>query len=264
MILWFPDLLFWAGRFIPTFTCIRPTTIAAHLSPRFYHIVFGVCIQTTYAERWDKSDLAESGDPTKAMIFIREAIESDAVFLSKICLLTADAGKSAESLHDYEELPGLIFAVPYVKLPKTWGFVLEDGSTGGVVGYVLGTTDTRYFEQYAREHWWPPLAEKYSKQNVTKPADAKYISMLQNMFTASDPCIKFSPAHLHINILEQYQRKGWGRKLINTALEHLKREGLEAVWLGFGRGNEAARKFYTRLGFNRVEGAAENEFGLQF
>ena len=195
---------------------------------------------------------------------IREVIESDAPFLSKICLLTADAGKSAESLHDFGELPGLIFAVPYVKLPQTWGFVLEDELSGGVVGYVLGTTDTRYFEQYAKEHWWPPLAERYSKEDVTKPADAKYVGMLQNMFTASDPCIKFSPAHLHINILEQYQRKGWGRKLINKALELLKREGLDAVWLGLGQGNEAARKFYISLGFERVEGAAENEFGLRF
>jgi ribosomal protein S18 acetylase RimI-like enzyme len=198
------------------------------------------------------------------MMLIREAKKSDAPFLSKICLLTADAGKSAEQLHDFEELPGLIFAVPYVQLPKTWGFVLEDESTSEVVGYVLGSTDTRYFEQYAREHWWPPLAEKYAKEDITKSADAKYVNILQNMFTASAGCINFSPAHLHINILEQYQRKGWGRRLIDKGLEYLKEQGLDAVWLGIDPRNDAARVFYSRLGFEKFEGAAENEFGLRF
>ena len=199
------------------------------------------------------------------MIVIREATESDAPLLSKICLLTADAGKSAETLHDFGELPGLIFAVPYVKLPKSWGFVLEDRSAQGeVVGYVLGSTDTRYFEQYAREHWWGPLAEKYSKEEITKPADEKYVNLLKNMFTASDACINFSPAHLHINILDRYQGKGWGRKLIEKALEHLKDEGIDAVWLGIDPRNENARIFYDRLGFKNIEGATENEYGLRF
>lgn len=198
------------------------------------------------------------------MIVIREATKHDALFLSKICLLTSDAGKSAEQLHDYGELPGLIFAVPYVHLPKTWGFVLEDESTSDVVGYVLGSTDTRYFERYAKEHWWPPLAEKYAKEDITKAADAKYVNMLQNMFTASSACVNFSPAHLHINILEQYQRKGWGRRLIDKGLEYLKEQGLDAVWLGIDPRNNAARVFYSRLGFEKVEGAAENEFGIRF
>ena len=55
---------------------------------------------------------------------IRHTQPSDAPSLSRICLLTADAGKNGESHHSIPELPGLVYAAPYVHLPYTAGFVL--------------------------------------------------------------------------------------------------------------------------------------------
>jgi hypothetical protein len=72
-------------------------------------------------------------------ISIRQASVDDAPALSRICLLTADAGKSAEDLHNFPELPGLLWAVPYVHLPTTWGFVMVDEINGEVVGYIVGS-----------------------------------------------------------------------------------------------------------------------------
>jgi len=61
---------------------------------------------------------------------IRPVVPEDTPALSRICLLTGDAGQSAESLHRHCELPGLVWALPYVSLPsetaRTWGFVLVD------------------------------------------------------------------------------------------------------------------------------------------
>jgi ribosomal protein S18 acetylase RimI-like enzyme len=200
-------------------------------------------------------------------ITIRPARESDEEALSKICLLTADAGQSAEHLHDYKELPGLIFAVPYVKLPTTWGFVMDDDSkpTGeNVVGYILGSKDTREFERYASEHWWPNLAKEYPVTKAKKEADVKYTKLLENMFTAADRSIEFSPAHLHIDILPEYQKQGWGRKLIQTAADYLKEEGLPGVWLGIDLRNESAAAFYQKLGFHLIPGANPGNYGLSF
>ncbi len=118
---------------------------------------------------------------TGVNLTIRKATDADSSALSRICLLTADAGKSAEGLHDYGELPGLIWAVPYVKLPTTWGFVLVDEALrdeigqGLVVGYIVGTTDTRAFEQHAAQFWWPAQTEKYSPLLASKPADLRCI-----------------------------------------------------------------------------------------
>ncbi|KAH9482378.1 Metal homeostatis protein BSD2 [Psilocybe cubensis] len=214
-------------------------------------------------------DLREAGlllFPAAIMsLKIRQATEKDAPFLSQICLRTGDAGKTAEHLHDFGELPGLVYAVPYVKLPTTWGFVLEREGSNEVVGYILGSTDTRAYEKYASEHCWPALAEKYSPEKMVKPADIHYAKLLHNMHTAPDANIAFSPAHLHIDILEDYQKQGWGRKLIATAVRFLAEQGLEGVWLGLDPRNEGARKFYQRLRFVNIEGAPDaNQMGLRF
>lgn len=211
-------------------------------------------------------DSAQTQQPTdyRMTLKIRKATEEDEASVSRICLLTADAGASATALHDFGELPGLIYAVPYVKFPTTWGFVLEDESTREVVGYILGSTDTRAYERYLAEHWWPALAEKYPVEKAVKPADIYYTNLLRNMHTASDSNIAFSPAHLHIDILEAYQKQGWGR-LIAVAVQYLITKGLQGVWLGLDPRNEGARKFYKKLQFNAITGAPdENQMGLRF
>lgn len=199
-------------------------------------------------------------------IVIRKANQDDATAVSRICLLTANAGTSAEHLHDFPELPGLVYAVPYVKLPTTWGFVMVEDTRNEVVGYILGSKDTRAYEHYAAEHWWPALAEKYPPSIVNKPADVRYTNQLRNMDTASDASIKFAGAHLHIDILDAYQRQGWGKKLIARAIEYLKGENVEGegVWLGMDPRNVEARKFYERLGFKSFEGANEDQLGIKF
>ncbi|KAG5634311.1 hypothetical protein H0H81_002463 [Sphagnurus paluster] len=199
-------------------------------------------------------------------ITIRKAIKADEPALSRICLLTGDAGASADTSHDYGELIGLVYAVPYVKLPTTWGFVMVDDATDEVVGYILGSKDTRAYEKYAAEHWWPALVEKYPPALATRPADAHYMRLFANVPTAPEACIAFAGAHLHINILMAYQGQGWGRKLILTAIEYLKGENIlgGGVWLGMDPRNVKARAFYERLGFKQIEGADENYMGIKF
>jgi hypothetical protein len=111
-------------------------------------------------------------------ISVRRAMASDGPSVSQICLLTGDAGSSAEHLHTHGELPGLVYAVPYVKLPTCFGFVMEDD--GEVVGYILGSTDTRVFEREAEDHWWPQLRLKYPTSGLTglKEADKRLIKLI--------------------------------------------------------------------------------------
>lgn len=175
---------------------------------------------------------------------IRKATEADTPALSRICLLTANAGKSAEHLHEYGELPGLVFSVPYVKLPTTWAFVLVDESDEAI-GYIVGSTDTRAYEKYAAQHWWPQLAEKYPPSLAIKPDDKRYMNLFQKMSTVPDANIAFAAAHLHINILKGRDMKGAG------------------VCLGLDPRNLEARKFYKRVGFTQIEGE-DDQMGLRF
>jgi ribosomal protein S18 acetylase RimI-like enzyme len=199
------------------------------------------------------------------VVVIRPANEGDEAGLSRVCLLTANAGKSAEDLHEFGELPGLVFSVPYVKLPTTWAFVLVDEDKHGeVVGYIVGSVDTRGFEKYAEEHYWPALASKYPPSRASRPDDERYMKRFAEPERASDSNIQFSPAHLHINILPEYQRQGWGRKMVGTALSHLAECNVDGVWLGIDPRNKDAEVFYKRIGFKQIGetwfGISQNEF----
>ncbi|KIY49323.1 acyl-CoA N-acyltransferase [Fistulina hepatica ATCC 64428] len=197
---------------------------------------------------------------------IRTAASSDADAVSRICLLTGDAGKSAQHLHDFPELPGFRFAVPYVngELPGTWGFVLVDEDKNEVVGYIVGAKDTLAYERYAEAHWWPMLAERYPPSRAEKSADERYMEFFRNPQHTPEASLALASAHMHINILAPYQRQGWGRKLVETAVAYLKAHGTRSVGLGLDARNLDARKFYERLGFTVVEGTAGDRMNLKF
>ncbi|THH12541.1 hypothetical protein EW146_g7594 [Bondarzewia mesenterica] len=226
-----------------------------------------------------------ANQPEPMPLVIRPATSADAPALSRICLLTADAGLSAEPLHAYGELPGLVWALPYVHVPGcTWGFVLVDDAQEGVdaiKGYVLGASDTRALEAKAEESWWPALRAKYPLDAVPSTtatgqgekqrteADARYIALLHRGWDpAPAACVRYSPAHLHVDLLLEVQRQGWGRRLMDVAVRHLREVesddgGIEAVWLGMDPRNAQARRFYERLEFEGVEGAPQNYMGLR-
>lgn len=194
-------------------------------------------------------------------ISIRPATESDAPSLSSICLLTGNAGTSAEHLFKHGEFPGLVFAVPYVKLAHTFGFVLVDDATGEIGGYILGTTDTRAFEREAHERWWPAIQAQYPVDEIVKmeangtatAEDVRFAKLFGDMWTQPDACIAFSPVHLHIDILPTFQRQGWGKKLIGRVVELVREQGINGLWVGLDPKNESGKKFYERLGFRPIE-----------
>lgn len=222
-------------------------------------------------------------------IRIRPVLLTDDKALSQICLLTGDAGKSAASLHAYPELPGLVYAVPYNHMPNCFGFVLEDvpdaeggvgdgesEGKGEVVGYILGACDTTDFLAAAERDWYPPLRSRYpdlrgpsapaAVASTPSPTDADkhYFGLIHRPDPAPPACLAFAPAHLHIDILPAYQRQGWGRRLISTAIEHLRMHGASRVYLGMDPRNADAARFYERLGFKAIEGAPSNCVGLKF
>ncbi len=53
-------------------------------------------------------------------------------------------------------------------------------------------------------------------------------------------------------VLPQHQRKGIGLKLVETAIEHLKGEGMAYIRIETLDQNEVGRQLYPRLGFKEV------------
>ena len=62
------------------------------------------------------------------------------------------------------------------------------------------------------------------------------------------------PAHLHIDLLPEYQQKGLGTELMTRFLEEIKEKGATGVHLLMVEGNlDKAGVFYEKVGFKRFE-----------
>ncbi|GJJ06205.1 hypothetical protein Clacol_000394 [Clathrus columnatus] len=217
------------------------------------------------------------------MPYIRPVKASDDPALSRICLLTGAAGKSAEFAHSLSELYGLIFALPYNKKfdDITFGFVLvdspdesessSDSTEGEVVGYILGTTDSVALREIEAKEWWPSLREKYPLATVTPgsypertEADNRLIEVIHSPYIDPLEIIEPYPAHIHIDILPSHQRKGYGHKLMASAVDYLRSKGHTGLFVGLDPRNDEAKKFYARIGFQRINREGGEWWSLDF
>lgn len=120
-------------------------------------------------------------------------------------------------------------------------FVLD--CDGKAVGYIICTEDyDRYKEIFDREYL--PL-NKNLGDDLYKWAEESTI--LQNKHKAD------YPAHLHIDILPEFHRQGWGGKLLNALFAHLRSKGVKGVMLTTGTDNINAGNFYKKYGFTQIE-----------
>ena len=60
------------------------------------------------------------------------------------------------------------------------------------------------------------------------------------------------PAHLHIDLLDDYTGKGSGSLLMKAQLENLTAKKVPGVMLIVGSGNKKAIRFYRRHGFRTL------------
>ncbi|CAE6383057.1 unnamed protein product [Rhizoctonia solani] len=198
---------------------------------------------------------------------VRPVTTADRPILSRICLLTGDAGQSAEGQYHYPELLGLVYAEPYAVVEPWFGFVMANEGTGVVVGYMIGTPDTRLFEKNIEKDWYEELRKKYTKDPYPEgstPSDKHMINVIHNPDTAPEEVIAVSQPHIHIDLLPAAQGQGWGTKLIGKAVEYLKKQGKDSLFVGIDSRNARARSFYLAIGFESVKTADGEYFRLGF
>jgi ribosomal protein S18 acetylase RimI-like enzyme len=182
---------------------------------------------------------------------IRPYRPADRAALFDICVRTADAGGDARELYPDHDLMPNIFAAPYAVLEPELAFVVDNGERA--VGYILGTADTATFVTRYRAEWLPTLIARYPAP-LGEPSDPTDV-MLDLMHRPERmllPELADYPAHLHIDLLPDYQRAGHGRALMTVFLDALRRKGVAGVHLGMVTVNTAARAFYDRLGFHVI------------
>lgn len=183
---------------------------------------------------------------------IRAYRPADRAAVADVCVSTADEGGDSRARYPDEELMPAIFAEPYCHLEPELAFVLDDGG-GRAVGYVIGTGDTAEFVARFRDTWIPRVAHRYPALTAPPRTPAEeMVGLLHTPERMILPELGDYPAHLHIDLLPDFQRRGYGRALMNTFLTALHDRGVPAVHLGMVTANRPARAFYDRLGFHRI------------
>jgi ribosomal protein S18 acetylase RimI-like enzyme len=170
----------------------------------------------------------------------------DAVY--DICVRTADAGGDARGRFSDDRLVGDVFAAPYVTLEPQTARILDDG-TGRAVGYIVGTADTEDFVRRYRAEWIPAIEGRYDGSDERDQGLLALHGHPERMLVAE---VAGYPAHLHIDLLPDWQGRGQGRALMSSFLDGLHAAGVPRVHLAMSPSNTAARAFYGRLGFSEI------------
>ncbi|MFJ7990489.1 GNAT family N-acetyltransferase [Streptomyces sp. NPDC096351] len=185
--------------------------------------------------------------------FVRRYQGSDRAQLAEICVRTAHEGGDSSGMYPDPELMPTIFAYPYVELEPEFALVLDDG-TGRAVGYVLGVPDTVAFVHRFRDEWLPVVSERFP---VPEPDGGTAADMMAGLLHSPERMVLSElaayPAHLHIDVLPEWQGRGYGRVLMGSLLAALRERGVPAVHLCMVQANTGARAFYDRLGFELLD-----------
>ncbi|GGW14318.1 acetyltransferase [Streptomyces capoamus] len=183
---------------------------------------------------------------------IRPYRPADRDAVADVCVRTAHLGGDSRALHPDQRLVPALFAEPYCHFDPDLAFVLDDG-TGRAVGYVVGTADTGRFVEDFRRDWIPRLAARFPEPaGPPLTPTEEMVRLLHHPERMLVPELAGYPAHLHIDLLPPWQRRGHGRRLMRTFLDALRAQGVRAVHLGMVTANTAARAFYDRVGFHPV------------
>lgn len=170
---------------------------------------------------------------------IRKYQEKDFEATKYVCIHDMIGVEGYETIIEYVET---MFCRYYLEKEPENCFVAVD-ENDKPIGYIYGVKDyNKYQENF----------EEYIKL-VAEIEERRFLGeALTEMF---DHAIykEDYPAHLHIDILPDYQSKGIGSKLITAFCDHLKEENVKGVMLIVGTENSGARRFYERNGFTLLQ-----------
>jgi len=197
---------------------------------------------------------------------IRPARSGDEAGAYHVCMKTGNFGKDGEPF--YREDPdalGRIFVGPYLAFEPGLSLILEDDA--GICGYALGAFDSRtFYDRYDRE-WRPVLCAQFPEP-TGNPSGWTRSQMVHSWYhhpdyTCPEPYADY-PSHLHIDLLDRAQGRGYGRRMLEQVMDALRRSGSPGAHLGVSLMNEAAPGFYRKLGFRDLLRVGEGTDGCVY
>jgi len=184
-------------------------------------------------------------------VSIRKFKPSDIQRIREIAWETSFPGASFHRTRIDKNLLADLLTLYYTSFEPESLFVSE--IDGKVAGYIMGSLNPDRFRKKTALIFFTRIAPglllgRY--KGIFKTLFFLPPIVLGLMKGERDPEITNEyPAHLHINIGEEYQRAGLGSRLMSTLLQHMTAEGVKGVHLSTVSVNEKSRPFFEKWGF---------------
>ena len=169
---------------------------------------------------------------------IRKYENKDFEYVKYICLNDMLKENRDKELIKYVEL---MFCRYYLEKEPESCFVAVD-ENDKPIGYIYGAKDYDTYERKMGDYL----------HSINELSSGNYLAdALVEMYDHAIYKDKY-PAHLHIDILPEYQSKGIGSKLIEAYCNYIKNDNISGVMLIVGSDNDGAKRFYERNSFIKL------------
>ena len=111
------------------------------------------------------------------------------------------------------------------------------------VGYIICAENFDTFFKCFNEEYFTRIGEECKNERYYASTAYVYHKEYKDSY----------PAHLHIDILQEYQRMGLGHRLMDTLITHLKKKGVKGLMLTVAKHNNKGLAFYQKYGFTAIE-----------
>lgn len=183
-------------------------------------------------------------------ITIRPLQSSDKADVEHICIATAPSELCRDK--NAREYTLFMYNRYYTRVVRHSFVAVNDKDKP--IGYILCAPN---YNLYKKDFFKNELKE------IRKLSIGKYLfSRSEVMFYKKYS--KEYPAHLHIDILPEYQGKHIGTNLMNTLFEYLKEIGVKGLMLSVSPQNKGAIAFYESCGFNAFSKRPALVYGIRF
>ena len=175
------------------------------------------------------------------MPHIRQAQDKDITGIEYVCRMTA--GPESRKKEDVGKKMALTYSTYYARAEQETCFVLDD--EGKIAGYILCAPD---YSRYIKGFHGNEIKKLWN-------IDKKHCILSYFLPYGYLPFKHKYPAHLHIDLLDEYQGKGYGSQLMDTLLNKLREINIPGVMLIVDKDNKGAQRFYKRAGFKKISSA---------
>lgn len=188
-----------------------------------------------------KSDILVSMDQSPTHYDIRPAQLVDEPEILEICHRTGD-------MRVDRTLFGLRWCLDYLWHDTENCFSAVELDTGRVVGYILGTLDSSAQAARFKQTMIPKIRTYWQDMPRRTIHDWRFYAFVRwfdrEVFTQ---LYSHYPAHLHINLLPEHQRRGIGERLLGAYEDNLRDKQVPGYHLGVGADNQVGIGFYNKM-----------------